>query len=191
MKDAIVLLYVIWKVTIYILASFDMLLYFLTGRYSLRDPAFQSVSKDGISFIQSLLQKDYKQRVTSAEVLKLPWLNPSLSISSKSSASARLAAHTTTASSSASAGHLSPTSAHRNNRVLNSEKSVFAFKNLAKSVKRNDLQRTASMALVFGLQPRQAVNMRALFQSCDLDGSGALSLDEFQVRISVTDHMRL
>jgi serine/threonine protein kinase len=146
--------------------------------------AFQSVSKDGINFIQSLLQKDYKQRVTSAEVLKLPWLNPSTNISSKSTASARSAvAHASAASSSASAGHLSPTSAHRNNRVLNSEKSVFAFKNLAKSVKRNDLQRTASMALVFGLQPRQAVNMRALFQSCDLDGSGALSLDEFQVLI--------
>jgi hypothetical protein len=35
------------------------------------------------------------------------------------------------------------------------------------------------VALVFGLQPKEAAERRALFQSFDADGSGSLSLPEF------------
>lgn len=44
--------------------------------------------------------------------------------------------------------------------------------------------RTGMVALVFGLQPKEAAEMRTLFQSFDADCSGALSLPEFTTALS-------
>lgn len=64
--------------------------------------------------------------------------------------------------------------------TLKSSRSFKALKNMQKSQSSTDMQRTGMVALVFGLQPKAAVDMRTVFQSFDLDGTGALSLYEFR-----------
>jgi serine/threonine protein kinase len=56
------------------------------------------------------------------------------------------------------------------------EKSQKAIANMVKMSNSSELKRAGSMAMVFGFQPRQAVEMRAIFQSFDTDASGALSM---------------
>lgn len=64
-------------------------------------------------------------------------------------------------------------------RVLTSEKSVRALNSLKKSYDQSEFQRTGMVALVFGIPSRAAADLRAVFQSFDVDSSGQLSKKEF------------
>jgi serine/threonine protein kinase len=128
----------------------------LAGRYSLQDRAFTKVSNECLLFIQTLLNRDYIARVSAPEVMSLRWLNML-----NSSNSAKLRETSSDRSATITTPQHQPL-----NRLFSTEKSKFAFKRLAVHSERNELQRTGAMALAFGFQPREAVNMRSLFQSC-------------------------
>jgi hypothetical protein len=64
--------------------------------------------------------------------------------------------------------------------ALVSANSVNAVSKLIQAPCSSDMQRTGMVALVFGIQAYAAVDLRAVFQSFDADGSGTLSKKEFQ-----------
>lgn len=121
----------------------------LAGRYHMKHRTWAKVSKQGISFVKDLLHPNYLHRMTSAEALEHPWLNDT-SIQDD------------------------------NHYIMKSSKSFRAVHNMKNSSKANSaLKMAGSTALVFGLQPNSATDLRGVFQAMDRDGSGALSLDEF------------
>jgi hypothetical protein len=67
------------------------------------------------------------------------------------------------------------------------EKSQKAVANMVKMSNSSELKRAGSMAMVFGFQPRQAVEMRAIFQSFDTDASGGLTFGKLHTVLFVQD----
>ena len=108
-------------------------------RYHMNHEAFRSVSPLGRKFVADLLHVDYKTRMHSDEVLEHPWLS-SLNSKDPNFSSANIV-----------------------------EKSQKAVANMVKMSNSSELKRAGSMAMVFGFQPRQAVEMRAIFQTFDTD----------------------
>ena len=71
------------------------------------------------------------------------------------------------------------TIADDNSLMLASNKSHIAVANMKRSYEFSELQRAGMLAMVFGLQPKAANDMAAVFQSIDTDASGMLSRLEF------------
>lgn len=65
-------------------------------------------------------------------------------------------------------------------KMLSSEKGARALSKLKQSTDHNEFQRAGMVALVFGIPSRAAADLRAVFQSFDVDSSGTLSRKEFQ-----------
>jgi calcium-dependent protein kinase len=68
--------------------------------------------------------------------------------------------------------------------ALVSAKSFNAVSKIIQAQGSTEMQRTGMVALVFGIQAYAAVDLRAVFQSFDADGSGTLSRKEFQRAIA-------
>lgn len=69
--------------------------------------------------------------------------------------------------------------------LLTSAPSFRAINNMRRSGVTTDMQRTGMVALVFGINSRSAVDLRAVFQSFDRDGSGTISKDEFHQALAI------
>lgn len=63
--------------------------------------------------------------------------------------------------------------------TLKSSKSFRAVANLVRTPDATEMQRMGMLAVVFGLQPKAAAELRSVFQSMDSDSSGSLSRKEF------------
>lgn len=59
-----------------------------------------------------------------------------------------------------------------------------AVNNMRRNSKSSALRRTGLIALVFGLAPSKATDIRSLFQSIDVDNSGSLDVHEFTTAIN-------
>lgn len=126
----------------------------LACRYNFNHSTFESVSKEAKLFVQTLLHPDYRYRIHSYEALENPWLKDI---------------------------------DNRNEALVNlskTYKSAQAINNLKKAKDSTALQQSGMVALVFGLQPSAANDMRTVFQTFDSDGSGALSKVEFHKALS-------
>eukprot|EP01033_Poteriospumella_lacustris_P011097 gene11098-7896_t len=64
-------------------------------------------------------------------------------------------------------------------KMLATEKGARAVNKLKQTTDHNDFQRAGMVALVFGIPSRAATDLRAVFQSFDVDNSGGLSRKEF------------
>eukprot|EP01039_Chlorochromonas_danica_P000319 gene319-342_t len=69
--------------------------------------------------------------------------------------------------------------------LLTSAPSFRAINNMRRSGVTTDMQRTGMVALVFGINSRSAIDLRAVFQSFDRDGSGTISKDEFHQALAI------
>ena len=75
-------------------------------------------------------------------------------------------------------------SVHMAQSVMKSSKSYRALSNMQKN-RPDALKIAGATALVFGLQPTAATDLRGVFQAMDRDGSGSLSLEEFTQALKV------
>jgi calcium-dependent protein kinase len=67
---------------------------------------------------------------------------------------------------------------------LLSAKSFRAVSKLKKSIDYTQMQRTGMVALVFGIQSKASMDLRAVFQSFDTDASGCISRKEFHTAMT-------
>jgi len=70
--------------------------------------------------------------------------------------------------------------------VLKSSKSFRAASNMKRSQEATEMQRTGMLAVVFGLPPKAAAELRSVFQSIDADASGTLCQKEFGKAMNVS-----
>lgn len=141
----------------------------LAGRYHFKYEAFNNVSKEAKQFVQVLLNPDYRSRVHSNEALENPWLKEK--------------------------EIRSETNLQRMSRTNISTRTI---SRMLLNQEANDFQHAGMLALAFGLQPHIASEMRQLFQTCDSDSSGSLSITEFckaltilAPGLNITDYERL
>jgi calcium-dependent protein kinase len=126
----------------------------LACRYHFHHHQFKYVSKESIRFIETLLHPDYTTRIHAKEALDHPWVKGG-------KAQQQLASNALLS------------------QVASTEESHRALTNLKQVTSQSTLRHTGSVAVAFGMQPRAAAEMRALFQTFDADASGTLSLAEF------------
>jgi calcium-dependent protein kinase len=139
----------------------------LAGRYHFNHRPFQSVGKNCLAFVRALLHPDYRLRMRSHEALEDNWVTTELTITPNNKTNSMTL---TSAASSAKSAKQSP--------LLNA-KSFRAVSKLKQSQDLTEMQRTGMIAVVFGIQSRAAVDLRAVFQSFDTDMSGQISRKEF------------
>ena len=87
------------------------------------------------------------------------------------------------ASNAPTKGHMGPTEQPRQGSALENVENEPLVTNILKNTHsasaRSEMRRCGNMALAFGLHGDAVRDIRELFQTVDLDGSGALSLSEF------------
>jgi calcium-dependent protein kinase len=127
----------------------------LMGRFSYNPTYWSRVSAQGVEFVDMLLHHDYKTRVYAQEALEHPWLQEAM-VKTKSV-----------------------------KNLSNDNQAIKVIDTMRRNVNASALKKTGLVALVFGLTPDRSINIRSLFQSIDVDNSGALDFAEFKQAINV------
>lgn len=127
----------------------------LMGRFSYNPTYWSRVTPKGVEFVDMLLHHDYKTRVYAQEALEHPWLQEAL-VKTKSV-----------------------------QNLSNDNQAIKVIDTMRRNVTASALKKTGLVALVFGLSPDRSINIRSLFQSIDVDNSGALDMAEFKQAINV------
>ncbi len=124
----------------------------LMARYHFNFPAFQSVSAEGITFVQNMLHGDYTTRWSARDALNSKWL-----------------------SNSAVKTHFDFNLLKENDTALS-----LAVSNLKTKHSVSSLGNTSMVAVAFSRPQGHAGELRTLFQSFDAENLGYLSKESFR-----------
>lgn len=128
----------------------------LACRYTFNHPQFASVSKEAKQYVQTLLHPDYRSRIYASDALEHPWLKETIEAP-----------------------------ATRLRKMSQRSLSSRAINTMLSIRESNEFRQTGMLALAFGVQTTVSAEMRSLFHSFDVDGSGSLSIDEFRNAMGV------